>query len=459
MTTQNFLALASLSKGISEVKKIAITTLGCKVNQFESAAFKTGFEEKGYSIVTDLASADLVVINTCAVTASAGAQSRQAVRRALRATPEAEILITGCYAEIGANELAKEKELQGRKYRLIGNSNKDTLVRLAFDGQVQSPTESLGSIRDAREICRLPVRKFGDRSRAYLRIQDGCESYCTYCIVPYTRGPSRSLPVQEVIDQAHVFSKEGHKELVLTGIHLGNYGKDLRPSTDFVSLLDVLSLATPDVSYRISSLEPLEITDQLLEMMQTRPNIQPHLHIPLQSGNNEILARMNRRYTIRQFQEIVNNCKKALPNAAIGIDILAGFPGETDDQFSACKAFLKSLDFTYLHVFPYSIRPGTPAATFKDQVPKNIKDKRVAELRTISDTKKHDFYTSQLHRTLPVLVEGRRSDQGQLKGFTNNYVAVLFNGPDNLLGSVTNVRLLSLQDGNVIAERVNNHEN
>lgn len=459
MTTQNSLAPASLSKGVYEVKKIVITTLGCKVNQFESAAFKTGFEDRGYTIVTDPGLADLIVINTCAVTASAGAQSRQAVRRAIRANPDAELLVTGCYAEIGAKELAKEKELEGRNYRVIGNSKKDSLVQLAFGDKIQTAAELLGSIGDAKEICRLPVRKFGERSRAYLRIQDGCESFCTYCIVPYTRGPSRSLPVQEVIEQARVFASEGHKELVLTGIHLGNYGKDLNPAEDFVSLLDTLSLATPGVSYRISSLEPMEISEQLLEMMQVRPNIQPHLHIPLQSGDNDILARMNRRYTTQQFQEVVNNCKSWLPHAAIGIDILVGFPGETEEQFSKCKAFLRSLDFTYLHVFPYSIRPGTPAASFKGQISKQIKDKRVAELRAISDNKKREFYTSQLDSTLPVLVESRRSGDGFLKGFTNNYVAVLFDGPDNLQGSETHVRLLSLQGDTVLGERVRNHEN
>ncbi len=441
------------------MKNIAITTLGCKVNQFESAAFKTGFEDKGYSIVADPAQADLIVINTCAVTASAGAQSRQAVRRAIRANPDAELLITGCYAEIGASELSKEQELEGRNYRVIGNSKKDTLVHLAFDDQIQTATELLGSIGDAKEICRLPVRKFGERSRAYLRIQDGCESFCTYCIVPYTRGPSRSLPVPEVIDQANIFASEGHKEIVLTGIHLGNYGKDLNPAENFVSLLGTLSHITPGVSYRISSLEPMEISEQLLEMMQLRPNIQPHLHIPLQSGDNGILTRMNRRYTTQQFQKVVNNCKSWLPNGAIGIDILVGFPGETEEQFSRCKAFLKSLDFTYLHVFPYSIRPGTPAAAFKDQISKQVKDKRVAELRAISDNKKREFYKSQLKSTLPVLVESRRSGDGLLKGFTCNYVAVLFDGPDDLQGSVTNVRLLTLQHDTVLGERVENHEN
>jgi len=441
------------------MKKVLITTLGCKVNQFESAAFKTGFEERGLSIITDHADADLIIINTCAVTASAGAQSRQTIRQALRANPEAEILITGCYAEIGAEELAKEKELQGRNYQLIGNSKKDILVAKALETDTKSTENLLGSIGDAKEICRLPVRRFGERSRAYLRVQDGCESFCTYCIVPYTRGPSRSLPVQEVLTQASTFASEGHKELVLTGIHLGNYGKDLQAGDNFTSLLDTVSLATPDISYRISSLEPLEIDEPLLSLMQSRDNIQPHLHIPLQSGNDAILARMNRRYTTKQFRDVIARCKKALPDAAIGIDILAGFPGETDEQFADCITFLQSLDFTYLHVFPYSSRPGTPAAGFKDQVPKKVKDLRVAELRTISDEKKKTFYESQLGRSLPVLVEGRRSKNGLLKGFTNNYVAVNFEGPDSLLNSMTHVRLLLIKDDSVLGERVDNYEN
>jgi len=441
------------------MKKVFITTLGCKVNQFESAAFKTGFEDGGFSIVTDHGDADLIVVNTCAVTASAGAQSRQTVRQALRANPNAEILITGCYAEIGADELTKEKELAGRNYRLIGNSKKDTLVASALLPFEKTVANNLGSIREAKEICRLPVRRFGERSRAYLRVQDGCESFCTYCIVPFTRGPSRSLPMDEVLTQARIFADEGHKELVLTGIHLGNYGKDLPTGENFLSLLDNLSLATPDVSYRISSLEPMEIDDQLLSLMQTRNNIQPHLHIPLQSGNDAILARMNRKYTISQFRQVIERCKEWLPNAAIGIDILVGFPGETNEQFAECRTFLQSLDFSYLHVFPYSIRPGTPAAGFKDQVQKKVKDARATELRKLSDEKKISFYTSQLGSSWPVLVEGRRNKNGLLKGFTNNYVAVNFDGPDDLLGKVTEVRLLSIKDNSVLGERIDNYEN
>ncbi len=444
------------------MKKVCITTLGCKVNQFESAAFKSGFEENGMTVISlkdEAEDTDLIVINTCAVTAAAGAQSRQAIRQALRHYPSAKVIITGCYAEIAAKELSCEKELQGRRYSLIGNSQKDALVACALNKKAPTPEVIMGTVAETKKICRLPVRRFGERSRAYLRVQDGCESFCTYCIVPYTRGPSRSLPIGEVIEQARIFAEEGHKEIVLTGIHLGYYGKDLAEKTDLLTLLDKLTLATPRTSYRISSLEPLEISESLLSLMQERGNIQPHLHIPLQSGNDEILAKMNRRYTIDQFREVINLCHERLPDAAIGIDILAGFPGESDAHFTAAMDFLQSIYFSYLHVFPYSIRPGTAAASFKGQVPKKIKDERVVQLRLISDKKKNSFYQSQLHRVRPVLVEGRRDYDGMLKGFTDNYIAVRFDGPDSLLNSVTTLRLLLLKDNSVIGERVEHHEN
>jgi len=447
------------------MSKVFITTLGCKVNQFESAAFKTGFEQGGVTVVAQTEEADLVVINTCAVTAAAGAQSRQTIRQALRLNPAAKIIITGCYAELAAEELSKEKELQNRVYSLVGNSKKEGLVAGALVTLSKSnigtafPEMIMGSISTAREICRLPVRRFSERSRAYLRVQDGCESFCTYCIVPYTRGPSRSLPVKDVIEQAKIFTEEGHKEIVLTGIHLGYYGKDLTGNNTFLSLLDKLTAATPQTSYRISSLEPLEITESLLSLMGERTNIQPHLHIPLQSGSDEILGRMNRRYSTDQFREVIELCHERLPDAAIGIDILAGFPGETDAHFAAAISFLQSLYCSYLHVFPYSIRPGTVAARFKEHVSKKIKDARVTQLRSISDAKKNAFYQSQLQQTRPVLVEGRRDSDGMLKGFTDNYIAVRFAGPDSLLNSVTFVRLLKLKDNSVIGERVEHHEN
>lgn len=439
------------------MKRVIITTLGCKVNQYESASFRTSFNEAGYQIVKAGEPADLVVINTCAVTAKAGSQSRQSVRQALRKNPDARIFITGCYAETAADTLAELSELEGREYSIIGNSKKDQLVPSAIQFDQQTQQVLLGSINDAKEICRLPVRNFGDRTRAYLRVQDGCESFCTYCIVPYTRGPSRSLPLEEVLEQANAFGEEGYKELVLTGIHLGNYGRDLAEPTDITELVDRLSIQTPHIRYRISSLEPTEITDKLIELMQTRSNIMPHLHIPLQSGDDEILSRMNRKYTTTEFKRVVDKCRTALPDAAIGIDILAGFPGETEEHFINTRNFLASLDCTYLHVFPYSRRPGTAAADFADDVPKEIKDKRVAQLRKLGENKRDDFYLRQLDSTHRVLVEGKRDNKGLLKGFSDNYVPVHFQGKDELKNCVVNVQLNNL-DGTHVTGRLSNND-
>jgi len=440
------------------MKKVFITTLGCKVNQFESASFKAGFEDAGLEIVSKNEPADIVIINSCTVTGSASAQSRQTVRKMARLNPDAKIIVTGCYAEIAAKELAKEDELKGRDYTLIGNSEKDVLISTALTEYEATTKISLGSIKDAKEICELPVRKFGERARAYLRIQDGCESFCSYCIVPYTRGPSRSLAPDKVLEQARVFEQEGHKEIVLTGIHIGYYGKDIDGNHDLVSLIDQLTLATPGVQYRISSLEPIEISDALLDLIVSRSNIQPHLHIPLQSGNDAILKRMNRRYDTATFKEIVTRCKSRLPNAGIGVDILAGFPGETEEQFTEALTFLQGLNFTYLHVFPYSIRPGTPAATFPDQVEKNIKEQRVAKLRELSDYKRDSFYKNQLGQTVTVLVEGQRDDAGLLKGFSDNYVAVRFEGDDSLINTRVQVKLQALINNYVQGEYIGSHE-
>ncbi len=441
------------------MKKVFIATLGCKVNQFESASFKTGFTNQGYKIVSRKEEADLVIINTCAVTSSAGAQSRQLIRKSLRKNPSAGIIITGCYAEIGAKEITQIDEIQGKDYSIVGNSKKDSIVTMGLDVDSNLEKFVLGAIDQAKNICKLPVEKFGERSRAYLRIQDGCENFCTYCIVPYTRGPSRSLPIDDVLAQANTYSQNGHKEIVLTGIHLGNYGKDLNPPSDIVEILQLLSSQTPEISYRISSLEPLEISTALLNLIKQRPNIQPHLHIPLQSGHDDVLKRMNRGYTTDQFKEIIDLCHSHIPGISIGIDILAGFPGETDEQFEIAKTFLQSLRFSYLHVFPYSKRPGTVAAEFPDQTLKSQKDKRVADLLSLSDLKQSEFNRNHLGQSRLTLIEKNRDKEGRLKGFTDNYIDVRIDGPNRLLNTSCLVKLLSTDNNVVIGELHEHNEN
>ncbi len=443
----------------TSAKKIFLTTLGCKVNQYETAALKTAFVARGCELVTKNERADIVVINTCAVTNKAGAQSRQAVRQAVRQNPEARIVITGCFVEVAGEQLAAIEELGDRQFAVVGNDQKENLVDDILEESQPFPRFQFGTIMSADKVCSLPVRQFGGRTRAYLRVQDGCQSFCSYCIVPYTRGPSRSVPWELVQQQVATYVAEDYHEIVLTGIHLGYYGEDLAERCDITDLVARLTAAFPAIRFRISSLEPLEITSRLLRLMRDRDNLMPHLHVPLQSGDDEILALMERRYTTGQFAEIIARCHEMVPGIAIGLDVMTGFPGETEQHFANIFSFLKELPFSYLHVFPYSKRPGTKAAQFAGHLPKTVKKERVVALRQLSDRKKAAFYKQHLNRVLPVLVESTRDDQGLLRGFSDNYVACHFPGENALINRVVSVRTTDLTPNFLSGEVVVRNEN
>jgi threonylcarbamoyladenosine tRNA methylthiotransferase MtaB len=429
-------------------KKVLINTLGCKVNQYESASFLCGFEESGCQQASIGEDADIIVINTCAVTAKAGAQSRQTIRRLMRRHPKAKVVITGCYAQMAAGELAK---MVDSPVCIIGNGNKHLLVEASLKETPCDLTMLMGRILNKKEICNLPMRRFGNRTRAYIKVQDGCANFCTYCIVPYTRGPSRSVALADVLKQTAQLEKAGHKEIVVTGIHVGMYGKDLDEGYDIAGIMQAMCQAHPTIRFRLSSIEPQEVTDSLLVTMQACANFMPHFHIPLQSGDDTILSRMRRGYDRETFREIIAKCTKHFPDAAIGIDILAGFPGEGEEEFSRSYELLQEINASYFHVFPYSKRPGTPAATFKDQVPKQISQQRVAALRQLADEKKKAFHQRFLNSERPVLVEHKRNRDNLLTGFTDNYIPVLFKGDDELMGSVVSIALDSLtDDGSVL---------
>ncbi len=425
-------------------KKVLINTLGCKVNQYESAAFLCAFQESGCTVAKAGENADIIVINTCTVTAKAGAQSRQTIRRLIRRHPEAKVVITGCYAQMAANELA---EMIESPVTIVGNGNKHLLVEAALRETSSDIAMIMGRILNKNEVCDLPMQRFGDRTRAYIRVQDGCENFCTYCIVPYTRGPSRSVPIQDVLAQTARFEKAGHREIVVTGIHVGMYGKDLNENFDIASLMMAMCTAHPDIRFRLSSIEPLEITDTLLDAMQSCANFMPHFHIPLQSGDDTILKRMHRGYDRETFRTIIHKCIDAFPDAAIGIDILAGFPGEGEEEFLQSKNLLQEIDASYFHVFPYSKRPKTPAATFTDQVPKAVSQKRVSELRELAKEKQHAFYSRFINTSRPVLVEHKPHGNGMLSGFTDNYIPIVFDGADSLMGKIIPIKLEYINDG------------
>jgi threonylcarbamoyladenosine tRNA methylthiotransferase MtaB len=426
------------------MKRVAITTLGCKVNQFESAAFASAFEARGCQLVPFQSEADIYVINTCTVTGRAGQQSRQLIRRVLNRHPGARVFVTGCYAQMDPETVLN---LDKQPVAIVGNGNKHRLVEAALSDNPPDLIMLMGRIRDNREICDLPVTRFRGRTRAYLRIQDGCNNFCSYCIVPYTRGSSRSLTLARVLEQTAVFAEQGYRELVITGINVGKYGLDLGEGETIYTLLDRICRDFPWLRLRLSSIEPTEVNDTLLELIGRHANFMPHLHIPLQSGDDQVLARMNRRYSRDFFIDVINRINATLPTATIGCDVLGGFPGETEAEADNTYQLLADLPISYLHVFPYSRRPGTLAANMPHQIPGPIKEARVQRLRALDKAKRQTMYANGLGKVHQVLVERRNSKSGLLQGLSENYIPILFSGATSLIHTVVPVHLTGIEDG------------
>ncbi len=420
---------------------VAIATLGCKVNQCDSAAMAESLTVKGYRLVSFKAPADVYIINTCVVTGSTEAQSRQLVRRALKKNPRAKILVTGCYAQKAAADLSNI----GDRVHIAGNREKkdialyvDKLLKDDFQGA------SVADIAGEKLFSTPASSHFFDRTRAFLKIQDGCNSRCSYCIVPAVRGISRSLAPAEAVSRFNCLVESGYREIVLTGIHLGAYGLDLTPPTSITDLLHRLEAArrSGSVRIRLSSLEPTEFSEELICFLKHSSSVCPHFHIPLQSGAAQILKKMRRPYTPDFFKQLIEMLTACIPDVNIGIDVIAGFPGETDVQFQETVKLLQSVFAGYLHVFPYSRRPGTPAARFAGHIAEHEKKKRVQVLRQISREKKNRFYTTYINKTLGVLVEGKRVKGTDLfKGFSRNYIPVLFEGSPDMIGREVAVRV------------------
>jgi len=397
------------------MKRVAIATLGCKTNQFESAAMIEQFQGAGYSVVPFSQPADIYVVNSCTVTARTDAETRRLIRRARRLNPDARIVATGCYAQVAAGELEQMPELDS----VLGNREKQAII-----GLVESGESRVSDIAGERTAEPLKLESFAEHTRAFLQAQNGCNSFCAYCIVPYARGRSRSVALEDVLQGVRNLAANGYQEVVLTGIHLGAYGLDLQPPeslTELVRRIDVEALVP---RLRIGSLEPNELTDELLALMATSESICPHLHLPLQSGSDTVLARMGRRYTTAFFRELMARVTTALPQAFIGADVIAGFPGESEEEFNETLQLIEDLPFSDLHVFPYSSRKGTKAAGMPGQVPGNIITKRAGLLRECAARKKAAFLAQQVGRELQVLVQGYDDASGVCNGISRNYVTV-----------------------------------
>ncbi len=423
--------------------KFQIITLGCKVNQCESEALDRQLAQKGGRPSGKNEIADLCVINTCAVTAKAAMQSRQAVRRAIRDNPGARIIVTGCHAQTDPEAIGQICGVD----QVVGHPAKGRLSEMLWS----SPT--VGFDRDISDDCFSPlvVGVGGNRTRPFLKIQDGCDAFCTYCIVPHARGRSRSMPLESVLANLLELKTSGYHETVLTGIHLGVYGQDLVPPVALNDLLGQIQVAhTPD-RIRLSSIEPCELTDDIIRQVAENDRFCQHFHIPLQSGDDGILSRMRRPYTCAFFRNLVERIIDQIPDAAIGVDILIGFPGETDRAFDNTLALIEHLPVAYLHVFPFSPRPGTPAAVFPDQVSPDVIKNRCQQMRTLGMEKKSCFYRRYIGQTREILIENKRDRvTGWLKGTTSNYISVLVDGGDALKNRLVRVRITHVDKENQV---------
>ena len=420
---------------------LAIETHGCKLNQADSSALALEFARAGYRIVPDDGAADVYVLNTCTVTHVADRKARHALRAARRRNPNATIVATGCYPQRDPAPLSGMDEVD----LVTGNSDKASLVRIVAEWRGDAPVPC--AVGDDMPLQTPRIA----RTRAMVKIQEGCDQVCAYCIVPKVRGRERSIPPEAILDQVKDRVERGYKEVVLTGTQLGTYGFDIE-GLDLRLLLGRVLLETAVPRLRVSSLQPQEITAELLDLWAD-PRLCPHFHMPLQSGSDEVLVKMRRRYTAGRYAETVAAIRRAVPQASVTADVIVGFPGETDADFSATYDLCEAIGFAATHVFPYSPRPGTSAAHLADQVAPESKAERASLLRSLSERKSVEFRERLLGSVRPVLWEARSSESPQRwSGLTDNYVKVVCDSPRDLTNTITDARLLQRRNGNVVAE-------
>jgi threonylcarbamoyladenosine tRNA methylthiotransferase MtaB len=401
---------------------VAFQTLGCKLNFSETSTLARKFVAAGYERIHFKMNADVYVINTCSVTENADKKFTTLVRQTRQRNPDAFLIAVGCYAQLQPEELAKEDSVD----LVLGAKEKFDIISYLGD---LSRSEQTQVHACAIEETDTYVRSYaiGERTRAFLKVQDGCDYKCTYCTIPQARGISRSDNLDNVIHQAKEIVDKGIREIVLTGVNIGDYGKgefgNKKHKHTFFELVQALDEVEGIERFRISSIEPNLLSKELINFIAHSKRFVPHFHIPLQSGNNEILGQMRRRYQRELYADRVNQIKRLMPDACIGADVIVGFPGESDDYFLDTYAFLVNLPVSYLHVFSYSERPNTPASKMKNQVPKTLRNKRSKMLRALSAKKQHAFYESQLQKTKTILFEADNKE-GYIQGFTENYVKV-----------------------------------
>jgi len=422
------------------MKRIALHTLGCKLNYAETAAIGKQFTAIGYTVVGIDDGADIVVINSCSVTASADRECRQLVRRSLRHSPNAFVAVVGCYAQLQAEQLAAIPGVD----LVLGTQDKFSLLKFINNGKKKTHTEiSVSCIGETNGFGLASSAGFEDRTRTFLKVQDGCDYSCTYCTIPLARGKSRSAVLSEIVRQAREAVELGYKEVVLTGVNVGDYGRN--DGTNLLALLKQLVTIDGLFRIRISSIEPNLLSDDIINLTANSEKMCKHFHIPLQSGSPDILKLMQRRYKVTDYSKLIYKLKNKIPDIGIGVDVIVGFPGETEENFRQSYNFLRDLPISYLHVFTYSERPDTKAITMSGNVDVAVRRKRNNMLRILSDKKKNAFYSEMIGKELEILFE-EPDENGMVKGFSSNYVRVSHPFSGNMTNNFSNIEVNRVEE-------------
>lgn len=426
-------------------KRFSVATLGCKVNQFETADMIQQLQADGWLQVPFGQCVELCLINSCTVTARSDAESRRLVRRARRAAPEARIVVTGCYAQVAPRELQAQPDVD----LVLGNQEKQALLH-----HLQLGSHQVCNLSSLKGSGPLRLTGFAEHTRAFLQVQNGCEACCSYCIVPTARGPNRSASPDDVLQAVTRFADNGFQEVVLTGIHLGAYGLDLSPRTNLTDLVALLDQQQAIPRLRLGSIEPNELTDELLGLFCRSTRLCRHLHIPLQSGCTTVLRRMGRLYDTAFYRSRLEQAARLLPDAFIAADLIAGFPGESEAEFEETRNFITELPIADLHVFPYSRRPGTPAAAMAGQLPPAVIKQRAEQLRSIAAQKRTAFQRRCLGSIQQVLGQRHDAAPGIMTGLSRTYLEISYPAPEQLLNREISILVEELADGQLKGRRV-----
>lgn len=421
---------------IQAKRKVAFYTLGCKVNQYETNAMIQQFQEHGYELVDFEEKADIYIINTCTVTNMSDKKSREMLRRAKKQNPVSTLVAVGCYAQVGKEKLEQIPEID----LILGTNEKNNIVAYVEKYRKEKKREEVVTdVMQMREFQDFGTITYTDKNRAAIKVQDGCDRFCSYCIIPYARGRVRSRKIESVVKEAEEISKKGVKEIVITGIHIASYGKDLPGNISLIHLLEALNAVPTIQRIRLGSLEPKLMTKEFIERLVKLEKICDHFHLSLQSGCNATLARMNRRYTTEEFYEVVTMLRQAYPNVSLTTDIIVGFPGETEEEFEETYQFLQKVQFYKMHVFKYSPRSGTKAAQMKEQIDGNKKEIRSNRLLELSDKNQQEQNKKEFGKVVEVLWEEYKD--GYYIGHTTNYEEVKINTQEQLENTITKVTI------------------